>query len=64
MSAEDLDLGGVEAAQIAVANQVVRVFVVTLVADVHADVMEQRGVFEPLAFMIGQGVDAARLFEQ
>ena len=50
-----------EAAQIAVLDQVVRVLVVTLVADVHADVVEQRRVFEPLALAIGQAVDAARL---
>jgi hypothetical protein len=61
---EDLDLLGVEAAQIAVAYQVVRVFVMTLIADVHADVMEQRRVLEPLAFGVGQGVYAAGLIEQ
>jgi hypothetical protein len=61
---EDLDLSWLEAAQVAVANQVVRVFVVPLVADVHADVVEQCRVLEPLAFAIGQGVRAARLFEQ
>jgi hypothetical protein len=61
---EDFNLGGIEPAQVAVANQIVGVFVVTLVADVHADVVQQRGVLEPLAFAIGQGMDPAGLFEQ
>ena len=35
-----LDLVGLEAAQLAVLDQVIRMFVVTFVADVHADVVE------------------------
>jgi hypothetical protein len=61
---DDLDLYRVETAQIAVANQIVRVFVVTFIADMHADVVKQCGVFEPLTFTIGQGMHAARLLEQ
>jgi hypothetical protein len=61
---EDLDLRGIEAPQIAVADEVIRMLVVPLIADVHADVVEQGGVFEPLALTIGQGVGAARLFEE
>src|SRR5689334_3350665 len=39
---DHVDLLRIEAAEIAVANQVVRVLVMALVGDVHADVMEQR----------------------
>src|SRR5581483_7006418 len=59
-----VDLLRLEAAQIAVANQVLRVFVVALVADVHADVVQDRGVLERLALTIGQPVNRARLIEQ
>ena len=38
--------------------------VVALVADVDADVVQQRRVFQPLALAIGQAVDGARLVEQ
>jgi len=39
-----VDLLGLEPAQIAVFDQVVRVLVMALVADVHADVVEQRRI--------------------
>ena len=45
-----VDLVRIEAAQAAVLDEVVRVLVMALVADVHADVVEQRAVLEPLAF--------------
>ena len=61
---DDLDLVGLEAAQIAVLDQVVRVLVVPLVADVDADVVQERRVLQPLALAIGQAVHAARLIEQ
>ena len=61
---DDVDLLRLEPAQIAVANQVVRMFVVILIADVHADVVQHRGVLEPFALAIGQAVDAARLIEE
>ena len=38
--------------------------VMTLVADVDADVVQQSGILEPLALAIGQAVDPARLVEQ
>jgi hypothetical protein len=60
---DDLDLLGIEAAEIAVLDQVVRVPVMALVADVHADVVQQRAVLEPLAFAIGQAVHAPGLIE-
>ena len=59
-----LDLVRLEAAQIAVLDQVVRVLVVALVADVDADVVQERGVLEPFALAVGQAVDGARLIEQ
>ena len=59
-----LDLVGLESAQIAVLDQIVRVLVVPLVADVHADVVQERGILEPLALAVGQAVDAARLVEE
>jgi len=61
---DHLDLVRLEAAQIAVRDQVVRVLVVALVRDVNADIVEQRGIFQPLALAIGEGVNAARLFEE
>src|SRR5688500_11997846 len=45
---DDLDLLRFEPAQIAVLDQVVGVLVVPLVTDVHADVVQQGAVFEPL----------------
>ena len=47
---DDLDLLGVEPAQIAVPDEVIGVLVVALVADVRADIVQQRAVLEPLAF--------------
>ena len=60
---DGIDFLGLEAPQIAVLDQIVRVFVVALVADVRADVVEQRGVLEPFTFPVGQSVHAARLLE-
>jgi len=59
-----LDLVGLEAAQVAVGDQVVRVLVVPFVADVDADVVQNRGVLQPFALAIGEPVDRARLIEQ
>jgi hypothetical protein len=59
-----LDFVWLEAAQIAVHDQIVGVLVVALVADMHADVVEERGVLEPFALAIGEAVDGARLIEQ
>jgi len=39
-------------------------FVVLVVRNVHADVMKQRGIFEPLAFAVGQRMHCPRLVEQ
>ena len=43
------DFVRLESAKVAVLDQIVRVFVMTLVADVRSDVVEERAVLEPLA---------------
>jgi hypothetical protein len=58
-----INLVGIEATQVAVLDQVVRVLVMALVGDVDADVVEQRGIFQPLALAIGERVGPARLLE-
>jgi hypothetical protein len=58
------DLVWIEAAEIAVPDEVVRMLVMALVADVHADIVQQRGVLQPFTLAIGQAVHRARLFEQ
>ena len=47
---DHLDLDGVEAAKLAVANQIVRVLVMPFVADVCPYVVEQRAELQPLPF--------------
>jgi hypothetical protein len=59
-----LDLVGFEAAEVAVLHEVIRVFVMALVADVDADVVEDRGVLEPFPLAVGQAVNRAGLVEQ
>ena len=59
-----LDLVGFETAEVAVLHEVVRVLVVALVADVHADVVQDGGVLEPFPLAVGQSVNRARLVEQ
>ena len=61
---DDLDLVGVETAQVPVFDQVIRVFVVALVADVVADVVQERAVLEPLALARAQSVLARRRIEE
>ncbi|OLC50148.1 MAG: hypothetical protein AUH43_05870 [Acidobacteria bacterium 13_1_40CM_65_14] len=58
------DLLRLEPAEIAVPDQIAGVFVVALIADVNADVMEDRGELQPLALAIGQTVNRTRLIEQ
>ena len=59
-----LDLVGMEAAKVAVLDQIVRMLVMAGVADVSADVVQQRGIFEPLPFAVCQAMDCARLIEE
>jgi len=61
---DDLDLVGLEPAQVAVGDQIVRVLVVAFVADVHPDVVQDRGVFEPFALAVGEPVNGACLIEE
>lgn len=61
---DDVDFLRLEAAQIAVPDQVERVLVVGLVADVHADVVQKRGVLQPLALAVRQAVRAPRRVEE
>src|ERR1700730_9234916 len=61
---DGLDLVRLEASEIAVLDQVVRMFVVPLVADVDADVVQQRRVFEPLELAVRQAVSDPRLIEE
>jgi len=59
-----LDLLGLESTQVAVLDQIVRMFVVLLIADVDADVVQNRRVLEPFALAIGQAMNRARIVEQ
>src|SRR5262245_42220245 len=61
---DDLDLLRVEASQIPIFDQIVRMLVMALVADVYPDVVQKRGIFEPFALAVGQAVDNAGLVEQ
>jgi hypothetical protein len=58
-----VDLVRLEAAEVAILDQVIRVFVVLFVADVHADVVQDCSVLQPLALAIGEPMDRARLIE-
>ena len=61
---DDLDLVGLEAAQVAVLDQVVRMAMMPLVADVVADVVQEARVLEPLALAIAEAVHALGVVEQ
>jgi hypothetical protein len=61
---DHLDLVGMKSAQVAVLNEVVGMLVMARVADVAADVVHQRGIFEPLALPIREAVHRARLVEE
>jgi hypothetical protein len=58
------DLIGLEAAEVAVLDQVVRMPMMALVADVDAGIVENRGVFEPFALLVRHPVDGARSIEK
>jgi len=49
---DDFNFLRVETAQIAVLDQVVRMAMMALVADMHPDVVQQRAVLEPLALAL------------
>jgi hypothetical protein len=60
---DHLDFLGIEPAEITVLDQVIRMPMVSFVADVHTDVVQQGAVLEPLALAIAEAVHAARLVE-
>ena len=60
---DDIYLFRLEAPEISIFDQIVRMLVMPFVADVYADVVKQGRVFEPLAFAIGERVHGARLLE-
>ncbi len=61
---DGLDLFRLESSKIAVLDQIVRMFVMVFVADVHSDVVQNRRIFQPLALAISQPVDRTRLIEE
>ena len=61
---DGFDFLGLEAAQVAVPDQIFGVLMVAFVADMHADVVQDRRVFQPLALLVGEAVDRARLIEE
>jgi hypothetical protein len=61
---DHFDLRGIEPSKISILDQIVRVAVMALVADVHADVVQQRAVFEPLPLAVGEPVQVPRLIEE
>jgi hypothetical protein len=58
------DLVRFETAEIAVLDQVIRVTVVTLVADVDAGIVQNGRVLEPFALLVGHPVNGARAVEE
>ena len=61
---DDLDLLRLEAAEISILDQIIRVLVVAGIADVDAEIVHQRRELEPLALSIGEPVDGPRLIEE
>src|SRR5207253_7263834 len=59
-----LDLVWLEAPQIAVSNQIVRVLMMALVANVDADIVEERCIFQPLALAVREAVNHPCLVEE
>jgi hypothetical protein len=61
---DGFDLIGLEAPETAMPDQVVRVTMVAVVADVITDVVEQRCVLQPFARAIGSLLDGAHLIKE
>ena len=61
---DDIDFDRLEATQIAVLDQIVRMLVMAFVADMRADVVQQRCIFQPLAFARSQVMAGLKLIEQ
>lgn len=60
---DHLDFLRIEAPQISILDQVIGVAMMSIVADVYANVVEQGGILQPLAFAIAKPVNAACLIE-
>lgn len=58
-----LDLPWIEPAQISILDQVIRMSVMPIVADVDTDVVEQRGILEPFTLLIAKPMHATCLIE-
>ena len=61
---DELDLVRFEPAQVAVLNQILRMAVMLLVADVNAHIMQEGCILEPLPLPVGQPVRRPRLVEE
>ena len=61
---DDLDLLRLEAAQVAVLDQIIRMLVVARIADVDTQIVHERRELEPLALPIGQAMHGPRLVEE
>jgi hypothetical protein len=61
---DGFDLVRLEAAEIAVLHEIVRMLVMAFVADMDADIVQDRGVLEPFTLAIGQPVNRACLVEE
>jgi len=61
---DDADLLRVEAAEAAVLDQIVRMPMMPLIADVQADVVEQRAVLEPVTLALAESVPGTRGIEE
>jgi hypothetical protein len=60
---DHLDLVRIESPQVAMLDEVVRVPMMALVADVHADVVQKSSILEPGPLAIPEAVHASRLVE-
>lgn len=58
-----LDLAWIESAQISILDQVIRMSVMAIVADVYADIVEQRGVLQPFTLLVAKAMDTTCLIE-
>ena len=58
------DLIRLESPQVSILNQVIGVLVMPFVRDVHADVVQQGSILQPLPLAIGQPMEASGLLEE
>jgi hypothetical protein len=60
---DDLDFLRIEAPQISILDQIVGVAMMAVIADVYANVVQERRIFQPFTLAIAQAVNATRLIE-